>query len=63
MKESYYWVRNCILSSTNNFHLQGCEILIQLFKVKFEGDPECDDMVNDLKMELRNKEAIISIEA
>lgn len=42
IQRSYDWIINCITTSTNQFHLSGCSILINLFHVKFEDYEECD---------------------
>jgi len=59
--ESFQWLRNCIQSSKNDFHLICCRKLIELFKTQFEQDNECKLMVDDLLTELSNKETSISI--
>ena len=59
MRESYHWVRSCILSSWTEFHLKCCHTLIELFKKQFEEDKESKLMVEDLLMDIRNKETEI----
>lgn len=61
IQESFLWITNCIHSSTNNFHIEGCAILVQLFVAKFLADPNCMLMAEDLRTKIRNKEIAISI--
>lgn len=65
MKESFHWVRSCILSSTRLFHLESCKVLIELFEKKYEARDfnEADLYADDLKNELREKETEITIDA
>lgn len=63
IQESFLWIRNCINSSTNKFHLDSCEVLISLFSIKFEHEGECSGMTNDLKLLLREKETSLIITA
>ena len=67
MKESFYWIRNCINSSTNNFHLEGCKILIELFENKYiqgtyEEKKEAKHMASDLYTLLQEKETFLIVE-
>lgn len=38
------WIANIIASCTNQFHIDGCEILIELFLTKFGDDQLADDL-------------------
>jgi hypothetical protein len=52
MKESFAWVMRAIESSTNGFHFDGCQILVDLFWKKY-GPP--DDSVRQLQQALDDK--------
>lgn len=61
IQESYLWIRNCILSSTNEFHLKCCRKMIELFDIQFSDHSECKLMVQDLKTDLMDKETSINV--
>lgn len=56
IQQDFQWIRNCIVSSWNEFHFDSCDILIRLFKMKYSGKyDECEGMVTDLQLLLDNK--------
>jgi hypothetical protein len=58
MKETFDWVLRAIESSTNGFHLDGCQILIDLFR-KIYAAP---DMRKQLQQALDDKVSILEVQ-
>ena len=59
MSESYEWVLRCISGSTNAFHIDCCQTIIDLFWKQY-GPP--DDSVQSLADALRSKAIELMVE-
>lgn len=45
----YNWLTGIIDSSTNDFHFEGVDNLIELFKLKFPNDQKLYDLLKQLR--------------
>jgi len=55
MEQSYNWITNCINSCTNEWQLESCKKLIDLFTFKYDDYK----LTGDLILKLSNKQDII----
>jgi hypothetical protein len=60
MNKDFTWVRQCIQSSTNAFHLDSCHTILYLYKQKY---PDLKDDYETLLLEIEQKEVSISVDA
>ena len=49
MLVSYDWVLKCIESSTNEFHISACRVLIELYRMQYSA-PDLQDKLTDALM-------------
>ena len=61
MDKSFEWIKAAIAGSTTPFHLECCEVLIQLFAAKYQ--PSGEEEYNVLLQDLRNKRVYYSVDA
>ncbi len=61
MDKSFEWIKSAIATSTTPFHLECCEVLIELFAAKYNKDGE--DCYNILRDDLVNKRIYFSVDA
>lgn len=61
MDKSFEWIRSAINTSTSKFHLECCEVLIELFAAKYHKEGE--DNYNSLRDDLANKRIYFSVDA
>jgi len=54
-QKSYEWIRQCIESSNNPFHIECCKKLIELFVKKYKGVWEEESELIDLMMAKENQ--------
>lgn len=55
IQDTFIWVRNCILSSTHQVHLDCCKLLVSQFNTLFKEDGGCKMMEDDLLAEIDQK--------
>lgn len=63
MKESAKWIIDCTNSCSNSFQLKCCRNLLELFKTKYEDDPEVDLSIGEIWEVLDQKEVALSMTA
>lgn len=61
INDSFEWIKGCISSCLIDFHVDGCEILIQLFKVKYEDQEGFKEYYATLKGEMKRKEILLEL--
>lgn len=51
MDKSFEWIKSAITTSTSQFHLDCCEVLVELFATKYKplGENEYNILLQDLK--------------
>lgn len=63
MKESAKWIIDCAKSCSNSFQLRCCHNLLELFKIKYEDEPEVDLSISDIRDVLDQRHVALSIMA
>jgi len=61
--KNFLWVRQCIKSCIAPFHIEGCHILLHLYRIKYANEPGVKDDYETLLTEINNKETSIGIDA
>jgi hypothetical protein len=61
MDKSFEWIKAAIQSSCTPFHLECCEVLIELFAAKYQ--PAGEEEYNILRDDVRNKRIYFSVDA
>ena len=61
MDKSFEWIKSAISTSNTPFHLECCEVLIELFAAKYR--PNGEEEYNLLLQDLRNKRIYFSVDA
>lgn len=61
MDKSFEWIKSAISTSTSQFHLDCCEVLVELFAKKYA--PSGEDCYNLLLQDLRDKRTHFSPDA
>ena len=62
MHESYDWIVGCIYSCKNQFHIDCCKKLIDLFESQFKSEEKCYRLVAELLVDLDSQETAICVE-
>jgi hypothetical protein len=62
MEQSFNWIKTAISTSVNEFHLEGCKILIGLFIKKYEGEILAVPAYMELMDDYLEKETFLSVE-
>jgi len=62
MEDAVNWMKANIRRSITDFHLEGCKILIDLFKQRFQNEPQFNEAYNELMEDLINKETFLIVE-
>jgi hypothetical protein len=62
MEKSFEWVISAITTSTNQFHIEGCKKLIELFATKYSLEDGFAGAYIDLTNGLINKITFLNIE-
>lgn len=61
MNESYQWIVKAISTSMNDFHIDGCVKLIELFKQKYSDELSFKELHQNLYNKLEAKIASICV--
>lgn len=62
MIESFEWIQKAIKTSVSQFHIDGCVILIDLFKNKYLGEGDFYKYYGELMNDLITKETFLCVE-
>ena len=62
MEDAVNWMKANIRRSITDFHLEGCKILIDLFKQRFQDHPQFKQAYDELMADLINKETFLIVE-
>ena len=62
MEDAFNWIKAAINGSKSEFHIEGCNILIELFTQKYKDEKQFNSAYNELTKDLIDKETFLIVE-